>query len=111
MLTSEGVIPRAARALFTKLAMENSNKPTHGGRTPSGSGIRPPSRLSMQLSPTPTGVKSKLHKITPTNKDWSIRATYVEVQSNLRVFNHRYTMMNYAIYYSHLNFNTRNVFL
>ena len=85
MLMFKGVIPRAGRALFAKLATEYSEKPTHGGRTPSGSGIRPPSRLSMQLSPTPTGVKSKLHKITPANKDWSIRATYVEVQSNLRV--------------------------
>jgi hypothetical protein len=80
-----GVIPRAARALFTKLASESGEKPTHGGRTPSGSGIRPPSRLSMQLSPTPTGVKSKLHKIVPANKDWSIRATYVEVTFELRV--------------------------
>jgi len=75
-----GVIPRAARTLFTKLNSEYSEKHTgHGGRTASGSGIRPPSRLSMQLSPTPTGVKSKIHKVPPSNKDWTLRATYVEV--------------------------------
>jgi len=33
----------------------------------------------MQLSPTPTGIKPKLHKITPANKDWTLKATYVEV--------------------------------
>jgi Kinesin motor domain len=81
VLTDTGVIPRAARALFTKLSTEYTEKQSgHGGRTASGSGIRPPSRLSMQLSPTPTGIKPKIHKIAPANKEWSLRATYVEVQ-------------------------------
>jgi len=74
-----GVIPRAARALFTKLASESSEKATHTARTASGSGIRPPSRLSMQLSPNPVSAKPRMHKIVPTNKDWTLKATYVEV--------------------------------
>jgi len=33
----------------------------------------------MQLSPTPIGIKPKIHKVVPANKDWTLRATYVEV--------------------------------
>ena len=104
----EGVIPRAARQLFSKLAAENTERATHSARTASGSGIRPPSRLSMQLSPVPAGIKPKMHKIVPSNKDWSLKATYVEVHINKRVSNHRFTMMNCAIFFSHPNFETRN---
>ena len=107
-----GVIPRAARGLFSRLATESSDKSNHGGRTPSGSGIRPPSRLSMQLSPTPTGIKPRIHKPPPSNKDWSLRATYVEVLSIFNfILNVRYTMTNLGTCFSLLNFRIRNVSL
>jgi hypothetical protein len=76
-----GVIPRAARALFAKLAAENETKSTHTSRTPSGSGIRPPSRLSMQLAPAPPSIKPKMHSRVPSSNEWSLKATYVEVDS------------------------------
>lgn len=33
----------------------------------------------MQLSPAPVAAKPRMHKIVPTNKDWTLKATYVEV--------------------------------
>jgi hypothetical protein len=80
IVLTPGVIPRAARALFAKLAAENgAPKSSHSGRTPSASGIRPPSRLSMQLAPAPPGIKPKMHNTVPSSNEWSLKATYVEV--------------------------------
>jgi hypothetical protein len=67
----------------------------------------------MQLSgvPAPAGVKPKMHKIVPTSKDWSLKATYVEVVSPDASTNNRYITMNSVTYSFLLNFETKNVFL
>jgi hypothetical protein len=59
-----GIIPRAAATLFEKLEGSTTRA--------SGSGIRAPSRSS---SFGLQGIKS------PTNKNWQLKATYVEVRS------------------------------
>jgi hypothetical protein len=108
--TYSGVIPRAARSLFNKLAAEyNHDKPNHSGRTPSASGIRPPSRLSMQLSPTPTGVKPKIHKSPPSNKEWTLTATYVEVRPPFAQLISRSITTSSGTSYYPSNYNTKNV--
>jgi hypothetical protein len=67
----------------------------------------------MQLSGVATapGTKPKMHKIVPTSKDWSLKATYVEVQSINASPNNRYTMTSFGIYYFLLNCEIRSVFL
>src|SRR5579871_3649860 len=107
-----GVIPRAARSLFFKLASEYPQQSSHSARTPSGSGIRPPSRLSMQLSPPPASMKPKLHKIAPANKDWILKATYVEVYDWFDApADGRSIMTNCVIYFSRQSFSTRSASL
>jgi kinesin family protein 4/21/27 len=59
-----GIIPRAAAVLFEKL--EGSN---HVSRI-SGSSIRPPSRISTAAMPSKSSA----------NKNWQLKATYVEVR-------------------------------
>ncbi|KAF2747302.1 P-loop containing nucleoside triphosphate hydrolase protein [Sporormia fimetaria CBS 119925] len=65
-----GIIPRAAAILFEKL--EGSS---HISR-PSGSSIRPPSRIS--------GIGLPVTAKTSANKNWQLRATYVEVRKVYR---------------------------
>lgn len=61
-----GVVPRAASALFEKLA-----PPSSPSITRNGSGIRAPNRFSMSSTST-TGTKQE--------KTWQMKATYVEVR-------------------------------
>jgi hypothetical protein len=61
-----GIIPRAAATLFEKLEGPSIR--------PSGSGIRAPSRSSG------FGIQSFTSK-SPTNKNWQLKATYVEVST------------------------------
>lgn len=65
-LTGTGIIPRAASVLFEKL-----EEPNHRAL---GSGIRAPSRLSG------LGSAQALNSKSSANKNWQLRATYVEVR-------------------------------
>jgi len=84
-----GVVPRAARALFEKL---------NGSRIP-GSGLRSPNRYS-------TLGFSGLQSSRSQDKDWQMKATYVEVgipkveERYRRLMSLRSTKNNYAIYLS-----------
>jgi hypothetical protein len=66
LLTKAGIIPRAASVLFEKL--EGANNRTMG------SGIRAPSRLSG------LGSAQSLNSKSSANKNWQLKATYVEVR-------------------------------
>ncbi|KAB8342868.1 hypothetical protein FH972_022465 [Carpinus fangiana] len=66
--SAQGIIPRAAAALFDKLHSENG---THA-RGPSTGGIRPPSRYSTSGMPVQ-------NKLTDGDKNWQLKATYVEI--------------------------------
>jgi hypothetical protein len=64
-LTGIGIIPRAASMLFEKLDGPSNRA--------SGSGIRAPSRLSG------LGSAQALNSKSSANKNWQLKATYVEV--------------------------------
>ncbi|KAF2239023.1 kinesin family protein-like protein [Viridothelium virens] len=63
----QGVVPRAANALFDKI--------TGARNRMSSSGIRTPSRLSSHGLPT----LQSLSKSQPADKNWQMKATYVEI--------------------------------
>lgn len=66
----QGVVPRAAQALFEKL------QGTSNSSSLPRSGIRSPQRYSTHGIPTLSG----MHRQQPsTDKDWQLRATYVEI--------------------------------
>jgi hypothetical protein len=67
MLTEIGIIPRAASVLFEKLDGPNNRA--------LGSGIRAPSRLSG------LGSAQALNSKSSANKNWQLKATYVEVRT------------------------------
>ena len=68
MLTiREGVVPRAATALFEKITGSRNRL--------SASGIRSPSRMSSHGIPT----LQSLSKQQNSDKNWQMKATYVEV--------------------------------
>ena len=93
-----GVIPRAASVLFQKLQGPPSLKRSGS----SGSGLRTPTRYSMHGT---QGLASMAKAQSQPDKNWQIKATYVEVRhpSNaLRLASNlsRSTMSNFAIYSS-----------
>ncbi|KAI9667411.1 MAG: hypothetical protein M1821_000226 [Bathelium mastoideum] len=63
----QGIVPRAAAALFEKITGSRSRL--------SSSGIRTPSRLSSHGIPT----LQSLSKQQPSDKNWQMKATYVEI--------------------------------
>ena len=67
-----GVIPRAVSALFEKLA----GPPTL--RRSGSSGLRTPTRYSMH-STTGLAALAKAHAQASEDKNWQMKATYVEV--------------------------------
>lgn len=93
-----GVIPRAASVLFQKLQGPPSLKRSGS----SGSGLRTPTRYSMHgTQGLPSMAKAQSHP----DKNWQIKATYVEVGSPskaLRLASNlfRSTTSNFAIYCS-----------
>lgn len=64
----KGIIPRAAAVLFDQL--EGANRPT-------GSGIRAPSMSRF----SGLAAAQNSHTKSSTNKNWQLKATYVEVRS------------------------------
>ena len=78
-----GVIPRAASALFEKLA----GPPTL--RRSESSGLRTPTRYSMH-STMGLGALAKAQAHANEDKNWQMKATYVEVgsHSSRRVSHH-----------------------
>ena len=93
-----GVIPRAASVLFQKLQGPPSLKRSGS----SGSGLRTPTRYSMHgTQGLPSMAKAQSHP----DKNWQIKATYVEVRSPTKALPlasnlYRSTTSNFAIYCS-----------
>lgn len=93
-----GVIPRAASVLFQKLQGPPSLKRSGS----SGSGLRTPTRYSMHGT---QGLPSMAKAQSQPDKNWQIKATYVEVRNipkALRLASNlsRSTTSNFAIYSS-----------
>lgn len=93
-----GVIPRAASVLFHKL----QGPPVLKRSGSSGSGLRTPTRYSMHGT---QGLASMAKAQSHTEKNWQIKATYVEVRcppKALRLASNpsRSTTSNFAIYCS-----------
>ena len=92
-----GVIPRAASVLFQKL-----QPPSLKRSGSSGSGLRTPTRYSMHGT---QGLASMAKAQSQPDKNWQIKATYVEVRNLSRALRlasnlSRSTMSNFAIYSS-----------
>lgn len=69
----QGIIPRAAGVLFEQL---------DGPSRAAGSGIRPPSRLAGP------GSAQNMHSRTGRNKNWQLKATYVEAGKPITIQAH-----------------------
>jgi kinesin family protein 4/21/27 len=79
-----GIIPRAAQALFEKL-----DGPKHARNGSSSTGLRTPQRYSMSSA-------SSLSR-APVEKNWQLKATYVEVRLFVAVHHHHFQKLTFLV--------------